>query len=268
MSDNRASENGERVMAAIMRNGVKLAFEDRSAGKPAFLFVHGWACDRSFFAPQAEHFACRHRVVSVDLRGHGESDKPPGPYSVAAYADDIAYIIEQRSLGKTMAVGHSMGGVIVLQLAATYPDCVAAVVMVDSTLFFSPERRTAIEAIAAGIDAGDQQPRAQFIKNMFLPTSDRQLVENVTAAMLAAPPHVAANAMRGLLAFDCEAAAPLCKVPVLHLAASPLRIPPQSIMERLSNFVSGCTVGAGHFNQLEVPDQVDAMIEAFLRHYL
>ena len=73
-------------MAKIIHNGVTLAFEDRGAGKPVFVFVHGWACDRSFFAPQAEHFARRHRVVSVDLRGHGESDKPPGPYPIAAYA--------------------------------------------------------------------------------------------------------------------------------------------------------------------------------------
>ena len=64
----------------------------------------------------------RHRVVSVDLRGHGESDKPPGPYPIAAYADDIAYIIEQVGLSKIVAVGHSMGGVIVLQLAAAHLD--------------------------------------------------------------------------------------------------------------------------------------------------
>jgi len=81
-------------MATITRDGVKLAFEDRGAGKPAFVFVHGWTCNRSFFARQAEHFAWRHRVVSVDLRGHGESDKPHGAYPVAAYADDIAYVIE------------------------------------------------------------------------------------------------------------------------------------------------------------------------------
>lgn len=63
-------------MATIVHKGTKLAYEDRGAGKPAFVFVHGWTCNRSFFAPQAEHFARRHRVVSLDLRGHGESDKP------------------------------------------------------------------------------------------------------------------------------------------------------------------------------------------------
>jgi pimeloyl-ACP methyl ester carboxylesterase len=102
---------------------------------------------------------------------------------------------------------------------------------------------------------------------MFLPNSDRQLVEKVMTVMLDTPPHVAASAIRGALEFDGQAAAALCKVPALHLAASPLRMPPQSITERLPNLVSSCTVGAGHFNQLEVPDQVNAMIEAFLRHY-
>jgi hypothetical protein len=48
----------------------------------------------------------------------------------------------------------------------------------------------------------------------------------------------------------------------------PRRTLPQSITERLLNPINGCTVGAGHFNQLEVPDQANAMIESFLRHYV
>ena len=77
-----------------MRNSIKLAFEDRGAGKPAFVFVHGWTCDRSFFAPQAEHFVRRPRVVSLNLREQCESDKPPERYPIAAHAEHIAYIIE------------------------------------------------------------------------------------------------------------------------------------------------------------------------------
>jgi pimeloyl-ACP methyl ester carboxylesterase len=257
-------------MATIVHNGTKLAFEDRGAGKPAFVFIHGWTCDRSFFAPQAEHFARRHRVVSVDLRGHGESDKPRGPYPVAAYADDIAYIIEQLGLGKSVAVGHSMGGVTVLQLAAAHPESVAAIVMVDPAPFvFSPELRAAIEAIVADIESGNQESCRQFITNhLFLPTSDRRLVEAVLAVMLAAPSHVAANAMRGTLEFDGPAVAASCKVPALHLAATPPLNPPHLMSQWLPNVVNGWTVGAGHFNQLEAPDQVNAMIEGFLRHHV
>ena len=123
-------------MAAIVRDGIRLAYDDGGTGPPAFLFVHGWTCDRSFFAPQAAHFARTSRAVSVDLRGHGESDKPEGAYPIAAYADDLAYLIDRLGLGKVIAVGHSMGGVAVLQLAASYPDRVAAIVMVDPAPFW------------------------------------------------------------------------------------------------------------------------------------
>jgi len=146
-------------MPTIVRNGIKLVFEDRSAGKPAFVFVHGTSCNRSFFAPQAEHFARRHRVVSVDLRGHGESDKPPGPYPIAAYADDIAYIIEQVGLSKVIAVGHSMGGVIVLQLAAAHPGM--PIVTINSLRLIMPPwpRRTS------------QAARCGFSRKIRLPIS-------------------------------------------------------------------------------------------------
>jgi pimeloyl-ACP methyl ester carboxylesterase len=256
-------------MTMIERNGVRLAFEDRGAGKPAFVFVHGWTCDRSFFAPQADHFARRHRVVSVDLRGHGESDKPPGPYPVATFAEDIAEIVEQAQLGKVVAVGHSLGGLIVLQMAASFPDRVAGIVMVDPPpLVPPPERLAALEAMAAALEAGDDGPRRQFIESMFLPTSDRRLIAQITTAMLAAPGHVAAAAMRGAVAFDIAAAASACRAPALLIAANPQRNPPHLVTQRLPNLVLGCTVGAGHFNQLETPDQINAMIEALLRHYL
>src|SRR5262249_11187651 len=105
-------------MATVVHDGVTLAYEDQGVGKPALVFVHGWTCNRTFFAPQAAHFAGQHRVVSVDLRGHGESDKPQGSYPVSAYADDIAFLVDRLGLGRVVAVGHSLGGLIVLQLAA------------------------------------------------------------------------------------------------------------------------------------------------------
>jgi pimeloyl-ACP methyl ester carboxylesterase len=256
-------------MPTITRDGIKLAYDDRGSGSPAFVFVHGWTCDRSFFAPQAEHFAKKHRVVSVDLRGHGESDKPQGAYPISAYADDVAHLIGELKLGKVVAVGHSMGGVTVLQLAVAHPDRVAAIVMVDPAPFaFPPELRAAIEGMIAAIESGNREPQRQFIEgNLFLPTSDKTLVKRVADIMCSAPAHVAAGAMRGILGFDGVAAAARCTVPALHLAASPPLNPPHLMAEWMPKAVNGMTVGAGHFNQLEAAPQVNAMIEGFLRHY-
>ena len=257
-------------MSTIDHKGVKLAYDDQGAGKPAFIFVHGWTGNRSNFAPQVMHFARQHRVVSVDLRGHGDSDKPEGPYPITAYADDITHIIEHLGLGKVVAVGHSMGASAVLQLAVTYPDHVAAIVMLDPGPYvIPPEVRARLEGMVEAIESGNQEPRKQAIAaQMFLPTTDRKLVEDVTAVMLAAPSHVTASAMRGVLEFDGKAVAEQCKVPALQLATALHRTPPHIMSEWLPTIVTGWTVGAGHFSQLEVPDQVNTMIEGFLRHYV
>jgi len=136
-------------------------------------------------------------------------------------------------------------------------------------LVLPPEMRTGIESVSNAIEAGNQEPRRQLITTqMFLPTSDRKLVENVTATMMAAPSHVAAGAMRGILEFDGKAVAEQCNIPALHLATTNPSNPPHLMSEWLPDVVNGWVVGAGHFLQLEVPDQVNAMIEGFMRHYL
>jgi pimeloyl-ACP methyl ester carboxylesterase len=84
--------------------------------------------------------------------------------------------------------------------------------------------------------------------------------------MSAAPSHVAADALRRLVAFDALAAAAACKVPALHLAALPWN-QPHLMAEWLPGVVNAWTV-SGHFSQLEAPDQVNAMIDAFMRHYV
>ena len=256
-------------MPTITHKGVKLAYESRGSGRPAFVFIHGWTCDRTFFAPQAKHFARRHRVVSLDLRGHGESDKPQGAYPISAYVDDIAFLIGALRLGKVVAVGHSMGGITALELAVAHPDKVAGIVMVDpAPLVFPPELRTGVEAMVAAIEAGNQEPRRQFIaNNLFLKTSDKRLVKQVLKVMMASPSHIAAAAMKGILAYDGVSAAARCKVPALHLAATPPLNPPHLMTQWLPAVVNGWTVGAGHFNMMEVPDQVNAMIAAFLHRY-
>ena len=257
-------------MPTITHNGVKLAYDSRGKGRPAFVFIHGWTCDRSFFAPQAKHFARRHRVVSLDLRGHGQSDKPQGAYPIKAYVDDIAFLIDTLRLGKVVAVGHSMGGITALQLAADHPDKVAAIVMVDpAPLVWPPELNTGVDAIVTAIGAGNQEPRRQFIADaLFMKTSDKALKKRVLKVMMASPSHVAADAMKGILAFDGPAIAARCKVPALHLAATPPLNPPHLMTQWMPDVVNGWTVGAGHFNMMEVPDQVNSMIGAFLRHYV
>src|SRR5258706_12744028 len=106
-------------MQLIEKDGVALAYEDISAGLPPMLLVHGWGGDHASLDAQAEFFANSHRVVSVDLRGHGKTDRPVQDYTMAAVADDLAWLCENLRLIKPIVLGHTVGGSIVLRLSAS-----------------------------------------------------------------------------------------------------------------------------------------------------
>ncbi|MER7243409.1 alpha/beta hydrolase [Kribbella sp. NPDC000426] len=106
---------------------VRLFFTAFGAGEP-ILLVHGWGGDGRSWDPV--EFA-GHRVVTVDLRGHGRSPVPSRGYRPYDYAFDLTKLIEALDLGPVVAVGHSMGGQIVVRLAIERPDLVRAVVAID-----------------------------------------------------------------------------------------------------------------------------------------
>jgi pimeloyl-ACP methyl ester carboxylesterase len=121
-------------MSRLERNGVALAYDDVGSGTPPVLLVHGYAGDRSVMRCQAAHFSPNHRVVSVDLRGHGKSAAPEGAYTIPTFADDLAWLCRELGLYRPVVVGHSLGGMIALDIAARYPDLAAAVVALDATI--------------------------------------------------------------------------------------------------------------------------------------
>jgi pimeloyl-ACP methyl ester carboxylesterase len=256
-------------MAIAERDGIKLAYLDEGSGEPAFVFIHGWTCDRSYFKPQHDYFKPRHRVVSVDLRGHGESDKPQESYTIRKYAADVAWLIDRLGLDRPIVVGHSMGGVTALELAAEWPQDVRAIVMVDpAPLVWSPQFIEMLTHVADATEAGNQQPRREFINMMFLPTSAAELKSRITDDMCSAPAYVAGSAIRGLLAYDGVAQAKKVSAPTLHIAGARPLNPPHMMAEWLPQVVNGATVGAGHFNMLEAPKQVNDMIERFVDQYV
>src|SRR5690348_10490166 len=88
------------------RNSVALRYTEAGAGDPPILFVHGWTCNRDNWRDQIPHFAKKHRVVAIDLRGHGDSDKPDEDYSVQGFVDDVAWLIGELQLEAPVVVGH------------------------------------------------------------------------------------------------------------------------------------------------------------------
>jgi len=117
---------------------LKLYYEISGDGDP-IIFIHGLGSSTRDWEFQVEEFSKEHKVVVFDVRGHGKSDKPPGPYSLPLFARDTADLIKTLDIGPAHVVGismggmiGSMGGMIGLQLAIDQPNLVRSLVVVNS----------------------------------------------------------------------------------------------------------------------------------------
>lgn len=118
-------------MPATEINSISIHYEAIGEGSP-LLFVHGLGSSSRDWERQVPVFADSHRVVAVDLRGHGQSEKPPGPYTIELFSDDVAGLISHLELAPVDLVGISLGGMVSFQLAADHPELIRKLVVVNS----------------------------------------------------------------------------------------------------------------------------------------
>jgi pimeloyl-ACP methyl ester carboxylesterase len=246
---------------------LKLYYERAGSGEPELLFVPGWSCDWRAFKPQFDYFAAAHTVTALDPRGFGKSDRPESGYHIRDFADDLARFCEQLGIVKPVVVGHSLGGGIAVELAARYPSLPRAVVLVDpNPIDPLPETVKVFDAAADQLEG----PSGDEVRRLWtegMGARDPELARWISEHMCATPLPIAAAVIRNLNDWNGVGALQLCEVATLLLtraggggAADAVRL-----IAIKPDIEVGMTVGAGHFIQLEVPEQVNAMIERFLK---
>lgn len=255
-------------MRTVVVDGRSIAYQHHEGTRRPLVFVHGWMCARWAFAPQLEYFARRgHELVALDLPGHGASDPLGGPVGVDVLSSAVRGVIEASGAHGAVLVGHSLGGLTALHLAATAPELVHSVVAVDPAPMCIPAAENAGLQYVLGA-LRDESTRASIsaamVGSFFGPHADPAVRAQVEAEMGAATDDARVNAFEALCSVDGPAVLRAVTVPVLHIAAHPPLNDLAAFETLVPDCTTGKTVGAGHFNQLEVPDQVDSMIERFL----
>ena len=250
----------------LVRDGVRLAYTEAGAGAPAVMLVHGMRCDHHHMQPLFDHLSARHRVVSVDLRGHGASDAPDSEYSNDEMAGDLAWVADALELGSPVMIGHSFGGSVSLHLAVTQPERVAGLVLLDSGIRSASEKRaemgSAIPAAAGAITP--ERSLSFFAERLFGPDDDPTVKAEVLAVMGDAPQHATSRMGQTVLDFDTAEAAVACSTPALLILADRPFSGPETIARLGPNWRIGQVVGSGHFVQLFATQQVNAMVDRFL----
>ncbi|MFA5120704.1 alpha/beta fold hydrolase [Zavarzinia sp.] len=164
---------------------------ERGAGSP-IVFIHGVGMNAEAWEPQMDFFAADHRVIALDMPGHGETPPLPGTPGLDDYVAWAAAAIEDLGAAPCDLVGHSMGGLIVTGLALARPDLVSRVAALNAVYDREDAARAAVQARAAEIvasgDAGDVEAP---LRRWFGATAEprhRALVERVRGWLAAVPP--------------------------------------------------------------------------------
>jgi non-heme chloroperoxidase len=264
------------------KDGAKIYYEDHGEGQ-SILLVHGWMCSSKFWQKNVPELAKEFRVVTIDLRGHGNSSKALTGHTIGQYARDVRQVIEHLGLQDAVLVGWSLGGPVILSYYQQYgkDSRLKALGLVDTTRFpFSPAdwnshvlRNYSYDGMNAMFAVYTANPRkfgVAFTARMFKQKPSDADADWVVAELMKTPTWIAEAAYSDYLMSDFAKTLPSVRVAVIVFAANS------------GIFCNGIAMGraiadqaphgtfipfedAGHMLFYEQPQKFNAALAAFIR---
>lgn len=257
-------------MPFAIRGGVRLYWRlDGVPDRPPLVLLHSIATDITLWDAAVPALARRFRLLRIDLRGHGASDAPPGDYSLAMLAGDVATVMADAGIARAAIAGVSLGGMVAMELALRHPDRVAALALIcTSAAMDGPAWADRIAAVRdGGMGAIVDPVMARFLSPAFA-AAHAPVAQSVRQALLSMAPQGytgAAAAIRDMAVLD---ALPAIGVPTLVIAGKQdVSTPYAGHGERIVAAIPGAVaahVNAAHLAPLEAPAELAAAIGVFL----
>ena len=254
---------------------VRIAWERRGAGPPLVL-VHGLGYARWGWEPVVDALARRFELILFDNRGIGESDAPPGPYTVAALAGDVLQVMDDAGLTRAHVLGTSLGGMVAQEVALTSPERVERLVLACTTPGGTGAYPLPDATLRLIAEAPSREPAVAlrlFVENALAPATvieQPELVDRILAHRLAEPQDPAAWAAQAAAgaAFDRFAQIGAIGMPTLVQHGTEDRVVDprnaQLLAERLPRATVDLFEGGGHLFFWEDPDRFVASVTSFL----
>lgn len=241
-------------------------------GAPLVVLVHAVGLDLTYWDRQIEALAERFDVIAYDLAGHGASARPELPLSFAAAAADLAAVITGAEAGPACVVGLSVGGMIAQSLAATRPELVRALALIDTVSTFSDAGRAAVRG------RGDMV-RAEGMDAILAPTLERwftpafaarrpDVLDRVAKTLRAADPQVHAAMWQMISTLDVAPHLPAFAMPTLVMVGALDPTTPVAAAEAIAAGIPGARLeilpDVSHISPVEAPALVNRSLLAFL----
>lgn len=182
------------------KDGVPISYEVHGSGEPTLVFVHGWSCDARYWQKQIPAFTQKHKLVVIDLAGHGNSGIERDTFSMQSFGEDVKSVVEAIGSENIILIGHSMGGAVIAEAARLMPKRVKGLIGVDTYDNIEyPLSNEEFNMMMAPLKKDFKSGTRQFVQQMLSQNTDSQLNEWIKADMSAAPSSIALSAMEEYL---------------------------------------------------------------------
>jgi len=260
-------------MPEIRSKGARIRYEDVGRGESALLFLPGWCTSRAVFGPVSSRLSARHRMLSVDLRGHGQSEQGDEDFTSSTLVEDVLAVVQASGARQVVPVALSHAGWLALELRRRLGERVAGLVLLDWIVLEPP--RAFLEALK-GLQSESWQGSRNSLFRMWLEGVDsEEVIRFVQEDMGAFGQEMWQRAGREIASAYAREGYPLRAlsalsppVPVMHLYSQPedpaYLMAQQSFAADHPWFQAVKLDARSHFPTLEAPETVALHLERFL----
>jgi 3-oxoadipate enol-lactonase len=251
---------------------VPLHFTDSGGDGPAVLLAHALGCDHRMWDALGSRLAARHRVIAVDLRGHGSSPVQPRPYTLSAMADDACAVLEKLGIARTHWVGLSMGGMVGQAFALRHPGRLDRLVLANTTSAYGPDGqalwRERMKHVREGGLGAIRDAVAQRYFSAAFAVRHPETVSAVMDRFLETPAEGYLACCEAIAALDHSGDLPRIRSKTLVIAGEADAGTPVAMSREIVSNVPGARLavipGAAHLSVAEKPDEFAALVMGFL----
>ena len=260
-------------MAKTRINNIEIAYDDTGSG-PALVLIHGYPFNRSMWTEQVSLLKDRFRVVTLDLRGHGETESSTGASTMKLMAEDVAALMDELGIERAVVGGLSMGGYVTLAFHQLFPERVEKLVLADTRAQADTEegkatRAEQVQQILAEGMAGIVNAMLPKLLSPETVSKRPDVVKRVRDMMIHTSPEGAAAALRGMAEReDKTERLSQIKVPTLIVVGKEDPITPVADSQKMHERIAGSQLvvieNASHVSNIEQPEQFNRALKEFL----
>lgn len=246
-------------------DGVTIVYSAIGAGEPALVFIHGGLADRTFWDAQLKAFGDHHRVLALDLPGHGESGRNRRKWGIPEFGADVRAVVDAEKPKRVIIMGNSLGGPVAIEAALLLGGRALGVVGVESfqdlgSVITEDEAKQRAEFFRRDFSGGVKE----MVRMLFHPDADPAIVADAERRMARSSPEAAQAMFLSLAGYDTGAPARRLKVPIRAINGDLYPTDVEAVRRVKPDFDAIIMPHMGHYPMLERPEELNRHLDSII----